>query len=178
MDPSEDILWNPMCLIFILIRTQAKQRRSIIYRSTCYLPHCVKSSRSVQELVENHRSTTCGPLPWRHLRQFMRGSLRGGASQTQQTSSTPAETEEQQRRTREEQGRERVVNRINLCILIHILATSLISVSPAPFLDFTSFDGWMFSQVLTGIQLPPLFDVGLSGRRCHMPPPDKFINIL
>lgn len=172
MDPSEDILWNlsPMRLIFILIRTQAKQRRSIIYRSTCcYLPNSVKSSRSVQELVENHRSTACGPLPWRHLRQFMRGSLRGGASQIQQTSSTPAATEEQQRRTREERGRERVVNRINLCILIHILATSLISVSPAPFLDFTSFDGRMFSQVLTGIQLPPSFDVGLSGRRCHPP---------
>lgn len=32
-----------------------------------------------------------------------------------------------------EEDREGAVNSINLCILIHILATSLISVSPAPF---------------------------------------------
>lgn len=77
----------------------------------------------------------------------MRGSLRGGASQIQQTSSTPAATEANrggqergkggeevnvEEEDRDREG-ERGVNSINLCILIHILATSLISVSPAPF---------------------------------------------
>lgn len=60
----------------------------------------------------------------------MRGSLRGGASQTQQTSSTPTATRENEGTDRQT---DRAVSSINLCILIHILATPLISVSPASF---------------------------------------------
>lgn len=115
----------------------------------------LKSNTIIYHTVSNHQGqckkwwepTACimrrDSLPWRHLRQFMRGSLRGGASQIQQTSSTPAATEANTRTTErgrggeeanvKEEDRERAVNSINLCILIHFLATSLISVSPAPF---------------------------------------------
>lgn len=118
------------------------------YKCGTFIYHNVSN---VQGQCRNWWSTTiwqrvmrCAHLPWRHLRQFMRGSLRGGASQIQQTSSTPAATEANRKRQRiagegrkemweRKREREKAVNSINLCILIHILATSLISVSPVPF---------------------------------------------
>lgn len=162
ISPNKDILWHLSVwikfhvytrLFFIQVRMQ--QLTSVIYDAWFSCIH-LKRATVIYHTVSNlqgqwkkwlrttawQRMNRRASLPWRHLRQFMRGSLRGGASQIQQTSSTPAATEANRKTQRgrggeevnvKEEDRERAVNSINLCILIHILATSLISVSPAPF---------------------------------------------
>lgn len=88
--PATVLLISDMCFFF--------------YKCGTFIYHNVSN---VQGQCRNWWSTTiwqrvmrCAPLPWRHLRQFMRGSLRGGASQIQQTSSTPAATEANRKRQR------------------------------------------------------------------------------
>lgn len=80
------------------------KRYAVIYHATS------NPQGQLQELMENQvltsTLTTAGVLrlPWRHLRQFMRGSLRGGPSQTQQTSSTPTATRENEGADRQTDG--------------------------------------------------------------------------
>lgn len=50
-------------------------------------------------MYDLHKQFLLVGLPWRHLRQFTRGSLRGGASQIQHTSSPPEETEHKKQKT-------------------------------------------------------------------------------
>lgn len=122
---SKDILWRLFSLwikfhVWISFLFQSGCRWNNSYLSfTVFCVVCFSNSNTViyhtvsnlQGQCKNRRRTTAWQrmirhvsLPWRHLRQFMRGSLRGGASQIQQTSSTPAATEanrERQERVRE-----------------------------------------------------------------------------
>lgn len=129
-----DLSFTPLCIPFFFFFFFTFKSNTVIYHATS------NPQGQREELVENQRwadkPSTVGVLclPWRHLRQFMRGSLRGGASQTQQTSSTPTATGEDEGGGRQtDKQTDRAVSSINLCISIHILATPLISVSPASF---------------------------------------------
>lgn len=119
----------------------------------CYLPYCVKSPRSVQEPAENRRLTaydqacflTVATLKTIYEGFFKRRSVTNTANffhsssnwgkrrKTREGWGRGGSKRERGRDRERERERERAVNSINLCILIHIPATSLISVSPAPF---------------------------------------------
>lgn len=109
---------------------------------------------SVWQSMMRHAS-----LPWWHLRQFMRGSLRGGASQIQQTSSTPAATEG----NRKTEGRGRCTcerktethrERKQSTALIYVYWFT--SLPPHWFQSRLHlwFDALMFSLVLTSVETP------------------------
>lgn len=109
---------------------------------------CVKTSRSVQDLVESHSLTaydeecflTVATFKTIYERFFKRRSITNTANFFHSSSDWGKRRTTERSRggeevdvRKEDRDRERAVNSINLCILIHILATPLISVSPAPF---------------------------------------------
>lgn len=138
--------------------------RSFLQEPDCYLPYYVKSSRSVWEKETSHSLTVCDEacfLPWRHLRQFMSGSLRGGASQIEQTSSTPAATEAKagkQRGSREKKmsvrNKRQRVEQGELNALIDVYWFKLLAHHwfQCLLLPLPSFNWHTFSPVLIGFQ--------------------------
>lgn len=113
----------------------------------CYLPYCVKSSRSAQELAEKTSALTAYDqacfLTVATFKTIYEGFFkRRSVTNTANFFHSGGDWGKQRKTERgrggeevnvKEEDREGAVNSINLCILIHILATSLISVSPAPF---------------------------------------------
>lgn len=172
-------------LIFIPVRLQVEPLISIIYASLYFFfftlratllfttPRQILKVSAAKELVENQRSPDSVPSLLRALLTvatletiyegfFKRRSVADTANFFHSGSDWRRRQERGAGgrgggggRGRRHRQRDRAVSSINLCILIHILATSLISVSPASFQISLHFDGRMFSRVLTRTRLPP-----------------------
>lgn len=141
-----------------------------------YLQYCVKSSRSVQEVSENQNLTaydkacflTVATFKTIYEGFFKRWSVTNTANFFHSSSNWGKQRKTERGRGGEEvnvkeEDRERAVNCINLCILIHILATSLISVSPAPFQISLHLTGRYSAWSWQASNFPLSLDVRWSG---------------